>query len=289
MQHGELIGIGAQGVRQAILGADFGSQHGPGVDAAHLGAEQPSPAPEDRAQRALPDDRHLADPLELILVQPDPDVVGNSGQQVHRMRRQKGGFAAGGHQQGRHPLCINPPDPGSRFGYQLVHRDPHHQRQAQAVPRFPPDALGDVERGTEESLGAAQVEKGVAIPARLDHRRVHPQDLAERPGGARIEPGIGWQQHQVGAELARPAHQHAACNAGGLGFGRERQHRGAIRARGSHRERTAAQRRRHQLLDGGAEGRGIDEEDGLQRPIALLGGKPNASFRVRSLRPSARS
>ena len=263
VQHAELVAVGAQRVRQAVLCSDFGSQHGPGIDAASLGAEQPATTPEDRAQRTLADAGHLADPLELVFVEPQPDVVGDSREHAHQVRREEGGLVAAGDTQCR--SAFRPPHPGGRLRHQLVDRDSHHQRQAQLCLRVPPDPLGDIDRRAEQPLGAGEVEKRMAVPAGLDDGSVYLENGAQRTRDARIQPGIGRQQHQVGAQLASPAHQHAPGDSRGLRFAGEREHGRTVCAGGCDGDRPAAQRRRHQLFDGGAEGRGIDEENGLQQ------------------------
>ena len=63
----------------------------------------------------------------------------------------------------------------------------------------------DVDRRAEQPAGAGEIEKGVAVAAGLDDRRVDPEDLVQRARGAGVEPRVGWQQHQVGAALAAPA------------------------------------------------------------------------------------
>ena len=94
MQHPEIVGVGAEGVGEAVLGLHFRREHRPRVDAAGLGAEQPSPGSEDGAELALGDRRDLADPLQLVFVEPHPDVVGDAGEDAHRMRGEEGRFAA---------------------------------------------------------------------------------------------------------------------------------------------------------------------------------------------------
>jgi hypothetical protein len=79
MQHAEVIGIARQRMGQAILRFDLRRQHRPGIDAAGLRAEQAPAPPEHRAKLALADGRDLADPLELVVVEPPADVVGHFG------------------------------------------------------------------------------------------------------------------------------------------------------------------------------------------------------------------
>ncbi len=104
----------------------------------------------------------------------------------------------------------------------------------------------------------------MAVAARLDDRRVDPEDLVERAGGAGVEPGIGRKEDQIGAELPGPAHQHAPRHARRLRLGREREDGGAVGARRGHGKRPAPERRGDHPLDGGDEGRRIDEQDRLQ-------------------------
>lgn len=298
MQHGEVVGIGAQRVRQAILGFDLRRQYGPGIDSAGLGEQQPPAASEDRAELALADDGHLPDPLELVFVEPQPDSVGDLGQHAHQMRREERGLGAGGNPKRRivgqlvGPTIpsVRPSDSRCRLRDQLVHRDPDHERQPQPFPRFTPDPFGNIDRRAEEPLSAGEVEKGMSVPAWLDDRCVDSKNLSQRARGAGIEPGIGRQQQQVGTELPGLPHQHAPRDSRGLRLGGEREHRRAIRSGRCDGDRPAPQRRRHQLLDGGAEGGGVNKKNGLHgRPIASLSGNPNASFSERSRRLSARS
>ena len=86
VQHAEVVGVGGEGVGEPVLGPRFRRQHRSRVDAAHLGAKQPAPAPEDGAELGLRDGRDLTDPLELVLVEPLPDVVGHLGQDGHGVR-----------------------------------------------------------------------------------------------------------------------------------------------------------------------------------------------------------
>lgn len=263
MQHTQVVGVGGQRMGKAILGPNLGRQHRPGIDAARPRAEQPSPGPEDRAELALGDGRDLSDPFELILVEPDPDVVRNLGEDAHRMRREEQRLAASRHQQRRVPL-LQPSRPSGRLRHQLVDRHANGERQPQSVPGLAPDPLGHVHRRPEEPLGAGQIEEGVTVAARLDDRRVDPKDFMERAGGAGVEPRVGWQQHEIGAKLPRHPHQHAPRYPGGLSLRREGEDGGTVGARRRHRNRPAPERRSHQPLDRGAEGRGIDEQDRLQ-------------------------
>jgi hypothetical protein len=95
MQHALVVGVGGEGVGEAVLGLHFRREHRPRVDAAGLGAEQPPPASEDGAELALCDRRDLADPLQLVFVEPRPDVVGDLGEDGDWMRGEEGGLVAG--------------------------------------------------------------------------------------------------------------------------------------------------------------------------------------------------
>jgi hypothetical protein len=104
VQHAEIVAVGGQGVGEAVFRPHFRRQHRPRVNAAGLGAEQPSPAPEDGAELALGNGRDLPDPLELVLVEPLPDVLGDFGQNAHRVRGEERGFVpwrTGGRAVGR--------------------------------------------------------------------------------------------------------------------------------------------------------------------------------------------
>jgi hypothetical protein len=126
MQDGEVIGIARQRMGHPVLRPDLRRQHRPGVDAAGLGAEQPPAPTEHRAELALADGSDLADPLELVVVEPPADVIGDLGQHLHAMGREESLLVALGNPERRsqHPI-----DPGRRFGDQLVHRHAHGERQ----------------------------------------------------------------------------------------------------------------------------------------------------------------
>ena len=102
----------------------------------------------------------------------------------------------------------------------------------------------------------------MAVAAGLDDRRVAAENIVQRGGGAGVELRVGRQEHQVGTAFLGLAHRHAAGNAGGLRFGGEGQHGGAVGAGRRHHERPPAEGGRHERLHGGAEGGGVDEEDG---------------------------
>ena len=95
VQYAEIVAVGGEGVGEAVFGPHFRRQHRARVDAPGLGAEQPPSAPEDRAELALGDGRDLPDPLELVLVEPLPDILGDFGQNAHRVRREKRGLVPG--------------------------------------------------------------------------------------------------------------------------------------------------------------------------------------------------
>jgi hypothetical protein len=271
VQHGEVIGIGRQGMRHAILRSDFRRQHRPGVDTPGLRAQQPATPPEHRAELALADRRNLADQLELILVEPPPDIGGDIGQHAQAMRSEEPLLVAAGNPERRRAGLgpafrppAQPPHPRRRLRDQLVHRDAHRERQLQPLPGLAPDPFGDVDGGAEEPLGAAEVEKGVPVAARLDHRRVDPENGVQRAGGTGVELRVRRQQHQIGTQLPRVAHQHTPLHPRGVRLGRERQDRRAIGARRRHGDGPARERRRHQPLDRGAKGRRIDEQHATQ-------------------------
>jgi len=267
MQGVEIVGVGGEDVGDPILRFHFRREHRPGVDAPALGAEQSTPRAEDGAQLALGDLGDLTDPFQLVFVEPEEDVRRYSGEQRYQMRSQEPGLGTDLYQHRPVPAilppfrpAIQPPNSGRRLRYQLVCRRPHGEREPEPGDGFPADSLGDVHQGSEEPLGAGQIEKGMTIAARLDDRRVDPENLVQGARGAGIESGVGRQQHQIGTELFRLPHQHPARDTRGPGFGRECEHGGPIGARGSHREWTAHERGRHHPLHGGDEGGGVDEK-----------------------------
>ena len=268
VQDAEIVGIGGEGMGQAVFRLHFRRQHRPRVDSPALRPKQPAPRAEHGAELALGDLGHLADSLELIFVEPEQDVLGNAGKQRHQMRRQELRLSAAGNQHGPWGLSIppnrptaQPPDTRRRFRDQLVHRGAHRQRETEALAGLTSDPFRDVHQRTEEPFGAGEIEKGVAVAARLDDRRIDPKDLMQRAGGASVEPGIGRKQHEVGTELLRLAHQHSPSDSRRLCLRRKGEHNGAIGARRSDGERPAPERRCHHSLDGSDEGGWVDEEN----------------------------
>ncbi len=190
MQHSEIVGVGGQDVRQPVLRPDLGRQHRTRVDSACPGPQQPARSAEHRAELALRDGRDLADPLQLVFIEPEPDVVRNVGKHRHRVRRQEGSLVSTAHQ--KRParvelpisplgMAVQPSDPGGCLRDQLVHRDADRERQPEPLSRLAPDSLRHIHRRTEEPLGPAQVEKGVTEAPGLDDRSVDPEDLVQRP------------------------------------------------------------------------------------------------------------
>jgi len=277
MQGAQIVGVGGENVGDPILRFHLRWEHRPGINAPALGAEQPSPRAEDGTQLALGDLGDLTDPLQLVLVEPQEDVFRYAGEQRHRMGSQEPGLGTDLHQhRPRSPLpsfrpTVQPPYSSRRLRYQLICRRADREREPEPGNGFPADALGHVHQGPEEPLGAGQIEKGVAITAGLDDRRVDPENLVQGAGGAGVEPGVGGQQHQIGAELFRLPHQHPAGDTRRPGLGRQREHDGPVGARGRHGQRAAPQRGGRHPLDGGDEGWGVDEEDGANHEVGVSG------------------
>lgn len=266
IQGAEIVGVGGEDVGDPILRFHLRREYRPGIDPPALGAEQPPPRAEDGAQLALGDLGDLADPLQLVLVEPEEDVLGYSGEQRHQMGSQEPGLGTDLHQhRPRPPLPSNRPTvqpsySSRRFRYQLVYRGAHREREPEPGDGLPADSLGHVHQGSEEPLGAGQIEKGVAITAGLDDRRVDPENLVQGAGGAGVKAWVRGQQDQIGAELFRLPHQHPAGDTRRPGLGRQREHDGPVGARGGHGQRAAPQYGRRHPLDGGDEGWGVDEK-----------------------------
>ena len=277
MQSVEIVGVGGENMGDPILRLHFGREHRPGIDAPAPGPEQPAPRAEDRTQLALGDLGDLTDPLQLVLVEPEEDVGGDSGKQRHQMGSQEPGLGTDLHQhRPRSPLpsfrpTVQPSHSSGRLRHQLVGRRAHRERQSEPGDGFPADSLGHVHQGPEQPLGAGQIEKGVAIAAGLDDRSVDPENLVQGAGGAGVEAGVGRQQHQIRAELYSLSHQHPAGDARRPGLGRKGQHGGPIGARRGHRQGTAPQCGRHHPLYRGDEGGGVDEEDGADHGNSVNG------------------
>jgi hypothetical protein len=82
MQDAEVVGVGGKSVDQVELRLPLGRKHRPWVDTLGPGAEDPTPAAEHGAERALGDGRHLADQIELIVFQPHSNAGVELGKHI---------------------------------------------------------------------------------------------------------------------------------------------------------------------------------------------------------------
>src|SRR5947207_2564954 len=73
MQHAEIVGVGGERMGDVELGAALGREYRARIDAAGPRPQRASRASEDGAERALGDGRHLADQLELVVVETAAD------------------------------------------------------------------------------------------------------------------------------------------------------------------------------------------------------------------------
>lgn len=81
VQHGAVVGVGGEHVAHATFLLHLRGQHRAAVDAVGVLEEHPSRAPERDAERLLAERGHFADPLEVIVVEPLTDRLGDVGQQ----------------------------------------------------------------------------------------------------------------------------------------------------------------------------------------------------------------
>ena len=133
--------------------------------------------------------------------------VEHVGQQLDGDRREKSLLLPGPHLP--RLRAVPPPahlaaHPDRRLAHQLVRRHADRDRQANPLAHLALDPGGDVHRRAEEPAGAGEIEKGVTVAARLDDRRVDPEDLVQRARGAGVEPGLGGTEHEIGTALLRP-------------------------------------------------------------------------------------
>jgi hypothetical protein len=157
MQHREIVGVGGERMRNPELGADFGREHRAGIDATGLEGKLPASAAEDLSEACFADRGHLADVVELVLLEPEADIVGNVGEDEERIWGEERGLVSwtdgedsGDSEDGSRKLCPHRPHcPHRCFRDQFVHRHSHRERQSQPVPGFPPDPLGYIHRGAE--------------------------------------------------------------------------------------------------------------------------------------------
>jgi hypothetical protein len=95
VEDGEIVGVGRESMGDPEFRSDFRREHRAGIDAAGLKGELTAPPAEDLGETRFADRGHLADLLQLILVEPDPDVVGNIGKNRKRVRGEERCFVAG--------------------------------------------------------------------------------------------------------------------------------------------------------------------------------------------------
>ena len=278
VQHAEIVGVGGEDVLDAQLGEALGRQHRARIDAQRPRPQRAARVAEDGAERTLGNRRHLADQIELVVVEPGPDPRMQVGEHDQRMGREESGLDPEGHDQRvplravRLPACP-PVRPDHRLAHQLVGGDADREGEAEPAPDLPLHPRGDIDRRAEQPVGAGQVEIGVAVAARLDDGSVGAEDLMQRARSAGIEPGVGRDDDQVGALLQRLPHHHASLDAGAPRLRRKREHHRPLGAGRRHRHRAGCERGGDQRFDRGAEGGGIDEEDGArQARVSLASG-----------------
>ena len=235
-----------------------GGEHRARIDAARLRPQRAAGAAEDRAERALGDGGDLADEVELVVVEPAAHPGVQLGEHVERMGREEARLVAARDLEQRLGLDHG----GGGLAHQLVGGDADREGKPEPLAHLALHPRGHIHGGTEQPAGAGEVEKGVAVAARLDDRRVDPEHLVERARGAGVEPGVGREQHEIGAALERLAHRHAPLDTGQPRLGREGEDGGAVGAGRRHRDGPRPERRRDQPFHGGAEGGRVDEEDG---------------------------
>jgi hypothetical protein len=272
MQNGKVVGVGGERMRDPVFGPYGRRQHRTRIDTQRLIVKQPPPPSEHRAQLAFPNGCHLADPFELILVEPLQDVGRDAGKQRYPMRREKRRLVSSGDHH-RPDRCIGPParpparppNPRGRLRHQLVDGRADGEGKPQPLARLPANTLGDIHQRAEQPLGAGEVEERMTVAARLDDGRVDPEDFVERARSPGIERRVGGEQDQVGAEPPGEPDQHPPPDARRLGLGRERQHGSAVGSGWGYGQRPAPEGRGCHSLDGGDKGRGVDEKDGAHR------------------------
>ncbi len=144
LQHGAVVGVGRQHVRDAALGPDRRRQHRAAIDAVRVLVQGAARASERDPERLFAERGDLADPLEVVVVEPFADRVGHVGQERHRFGRQEHRLVSRRHRPDqRARLALD--DRRGRLAHQLVDRDPHRERQPEAFTRLALEAAGDVD------------------------------------------------------------------------------------------------------------------------------------------------
>lgn len=145
LQFAPVVGVGDQLVVHAAFIAHRGRQHRAVVDAVRVLVEGAAHPPERGAERRLAQGGHVADLVEVIVVQAFADLVGHVGQQRHRFRCEETGLVSRRHR----------PDERARFAlhhrrgggaHELVDGDPDGDGEAQGFTRLAGEAVGDVDR-----------------------------------------------------------------------------------------------------------------------------------------------
>ncbi len=169
MQHRTVVGVGGQHVRRAAFLLHRGQQHRAPVDPVGVLMEQSPGATERDPELLLAETGHLADQLEVVVIESLADRVGNVGKEHHRFGSEEARLVSRRHRPDqRAGLALD--HRGGGLAHQLVDRDADRDREAESLAGLALEPAGDVDRRAEEPLGAGDVEVGVSPCLRLDHR-----------------------------------------------------------------------------------------------------------------------
>lgn len=262
VQHGAIVGVGGEQMRHAARGLHVGREHGTQVDAVRVDVQRAARCAERRAQRLLADRRDLADPFEVIIVESLADLRRHVREHRDRLGGEEVRLVARVHRP-HLGARIALRDGGRRFADELVDRDAHDEPEREPLAGLALEPARDVHRGTEEPLGAGDVEIRMSPVARLDDRCHAGEDPVQRAMRLGVAPRIGRAHHEIGAETSREGHRHAALQSFVPRFGAHREEDGTVGGKRRDGHGTAPQRRVVEHLDRGAEGGGIDEENRL--------------------------
>jgi hypothetical protein len=212
-------------MNQVKLRLPLWRQHRTRVDASSPGPEHPAATAEDGAERGLGNGRYLTDKLELIILQPYAYAGIELGQHLERLGSEKlpliscrdiqqltALLSATTRCAGTRPVrpSIRPSVRlYSRLTHQLVGGDAHREGKSQSLARLLPDTGSDVLWRTEESAGAGEIEERMPVTTRLYGGGKDPQDLVQRARSASIQPGVGWQNDEVGTEPLGLSYRHS--------------------------------------------------------------------------------
>jgi len=139
-----VVGVGRQHVGRSTFDLRLGGQHGSIIDPAGVLVQGATDATERDAERLLPQRGDLANPLEVIVVEPFADAVGRIGKQRDRLGCQEARLVSSGYRPDLGAgLALD--DRGGALAHQLVDGDADGDGQSDPLLDLVFESVGDVD------------------------------------------------------------------------------------------------------------------------------------------------